>query len=64
LAGAGFRCLQIIERGADFTFGMAHYRDRGGRLLNRFLQTTREVNLQRFRGRECEPGSAAARYEN
>jgi DNA-binding transcriptional LysR family regulator len=61
LAGPGFRSLQINERGADFTFGMAHYRDRDGRLLNRFLQVTREVNLQRLRIRECEPVS---RYEN
>ena len=61
LAGPGFRCIQINERGADFTFGMAHYRDRDGRLLNRFLQVTREVNLQRMRVRECE---TASRYEN
>lgn len=60
LAGPGFRCLQIQERGADFTFGMAHYRDRDGRLLNRFMQLTRDVNLQRLRGRDCE----MSRYEN
>jgi len=64
LAGPGFRCIQINERGADFTFGMAHYRDRDGRLLNRFLQVTREVNLQRLRIRECDPGVPVSRYEN
>ena len=62
LAGPGFRCLQIFERGADFTFGMAHYRERDGRLLKRFLELTREVNLHRLRGRECD--SPAFRYEN
>ena len=61
LAGPGFRCLQVHERGADFTFGMAHYRDRDGRLLNRFLQLTRDVNLQRLRGRESD---ITSRYEN
>ncbi|HEY3835581.1 MAG TPA: LysR substrate-binding domain-containing protein [Bryobacteraceae bacterium] len=61
LAGPGFRCLQVHERGADFTFGMAHYRDRDGRLMNRFLQLTREVNLQRLRGREND---LTSRYEN
>ena len=64
LAGPGFRCLQINDRGADFTFGMAHFRDRDGRLLNRFLQVTREVNLQRMRGRECDPCVGNSRYEN
>jgi DNA-binding transcriptional LysR family regulator len=64
MAGPGFRCLQINERGADFTFGMAHYRDRDGRLLNRFLQAAREVNLQRMRGRDCDPCGSASRYEN
>jgi DNA-binding transcriptional LysR family regulator len=64
LAGPGFRCLQIHERGADFTFGMAHYRDRDSRLLNRFLQVTREVNLQRMRSRDCEPVGFGSRYEN
>ena len=64
MAGPGFRCLQINERGADFTFGMAHYRDRDSRLLNRFLQVTREVNLQRLRTRECEPCGPSSRYEN
>jgi DNA-binding transcriptional LysR family regulator len=62
LAGPGFRCIPINERGADFTFGMAHYRDRDGRLLNRFLQVTREVNLHRLRrdGDSC----GASQYEN
>jgi DNA-binding transcriptional LysR family regulator len=64
LAGPGFRCLQINERGADFTFGMSHLRDRDGRLLNRFLQVTREVNLHRLRGRECDPCGNGTRYEN
>jgi len=63
LAGPGFRCLPINERGADFTFGMAHYRDRDGQLLKRFLQVTREVNLQRLRGRDCDPCSTS-HYEN
>jgi DNA-binding transcriptional LysR family regulator len=61
LAGPGFRCLPIVERGADYTFGVAHYRDRDGRLLNRFLQVTREVSMQRLRGRDCDP---VLRYEN
>ena len=64
LAGPGFRCLQINERGADFTFGMAHFRDRDGRLLNRFLDVTRDVNLQRHRNREYDPGASTSRYEN
>lgn len=64
LAGPGFRCLPINDRGADFTFGMAHFRERDGRLLNRFLQVTREVNLQRLRGRECDPCAPGSRYEN
>jgi DNA-binding transcriptional LysR family regulator len=64
LAGPGFRCLQINERAADFTFGMAHYRDRDGRLLNRFLQVTRDVNLQRLRNRDCDPCGTVSRYEN
>lgn len=64
IVGNGFRCLSITERGADFTFGMAHYRDRDGKLLNRFLQVTREVNLQRLRTRECDPCGAVSRYEN
>ena len=64
LAGPGFRCLQIVDRGADFTFGMAHLRDRDGRLFNRFLQVTREVNLHRLRGREGDHFGPAFRYEN
>jgi DNA-binding transcriptional LysR family regulator len=64
LAGPGFRCLQIVDRGADFTFGMAHLRDREGRLFNRFLQVTREVNLQRMRARDCDHFGPASRYEN
>lgn len=63
LAGPGFRSIPVHDRGADFTFGMAHYRDRDGRLLNRFLQVTREVNLHRLRGRDCEP-CGTAHYEN
>ena len=62
LAGPGFRYIPVYDRGADFTFGMAHYRDRDGRLLNRFLQATREVNLQRLRGRDCDP--YVPQYEN
>ena len=62
LAGTGFHCVPITERGADFTFGVAHYRDRDGRLLNRFLEATREVNLHRLRGPDCDP--CGTRYEN
>jgi DNA-binding transcriptional LysR family regulator len=65
LTGSGFRCLPVAERGADFTFGVAHYRDRDGRLLNRFLEATREVNLHRLRGRDCDPcGDSVSCYEN
>lgn len=49
LAGRGFRCMQIAEHDADFTFGVAHSRDRDDRLLHRFLETAREVNLHMFR---------------
>lgn len=61
MAGPGFRCLQIIDRGADYTFALTHLRDREGRLFNRFLQATREVSMQRVRGREFDP---ITRYEN
>jgi DNA-binding transcriptional LysR family regulator len=50
LAGSGFRCVPIAERDADFTFGVAHDRDRERRLLNQFLAAAREVNLYRLCG--------------
>jgi hypothetical protein len=58
LAGSEFQCMPIAEREADFTFGVAHYRDRNDVLLNRFLSTAREVSLIRSHLKsDCGPGT-------
>jgi len=47
LAGPGICCVPIVEREADFTFGVAHRRDRDDSLLKRLLETIHDVNLHR-----------------
>ena len=50
-AGSEYRSLPIVERDADFTFGVAYCRDRDDLLLTRFLETTRELSLNHLRSR-------------